>query len=422
MISVNSRISLIEKFIVHFQPAFSKIQMAAFRNFIYALFADYKRLSLYALSNKLRIAYQNIQYFFSDSNWDIDQLNNIRVNIIQNQKPTASTPKGVVAIDDSASPKPYAKKTEGAQIQHCGPSDEKVNCNVAVASCFVSAKKHFPVNFKSYLPEDQSTPQNFRSKLDLAKELILDALDKNIAFSHIVFDAWYTATEMIEFITSKSLFFVAELKSNRSIRITHPQSKVWQYLKASDIIPLIKKFYPHKLKSVRILQKKGKHKNLLTYTFQSKLKGCCVPVQVVFIFDKWSDKDDKNYHILITNKLNMSTKEIILTYLLRWGIEESFRELKDSFCFDQYQVRHQKQIRRHWIMSFLAWSLAYWAKQKGCLSKILDLPTNSINQTKEAIASLIIIDSAFLLSKNENLKASLSNIKSERFIKQLRQS
>jgi hypothetical protein len=420
MISSNARVTFIEKFIAHFQPAFSKIQLAVFKNFIYAMFPDYKRLSLCALSNKLRISYQNLQYFFSDSNWDIEQLNNIRVNLIQNQKPTASTPNGVMAIDDSASPKPYAKKTEGAQVQYCGPSAEKVNCNVAVASCFVSAKKHFPINFKPYIPIDQSAPNTFKNKIGLAKELISDAIHKNIAFSSIVFDSWYTAADMLEFIDSKSLHFAAEVKSNRSIRITHPQSKVWQYLKASDIIPLIKKFYPHKLKSVNIPQKNGKHKDLLTYTFQSKLKNCSAPIQVVFIFNKWSDKDDKNYHVLITNKLNMPAKEIILTYLLRWGIEESFRELKDSFCFDQYQVRHQEQIRRHWIMSFLAWSLAYWAKQKGCLSKILDLPANSINQTKEAIASLIIIDSAFLLSKNENLKTSLSNIKSERFIKQLR--
>jgi len=40
----------------------------------------------------------------------------------------------------------------------------------------------------------------------------------------------------------------------------------------------------------------------------------------------------------------MSVRSAILTYLLRWGIEESFRELKDTFCFDQYQVHHQEQI------------------------------------------------------------------------------
>ena len=418
MISPKSRICFIEKFIAHFQPAFSPSQMATFRNFFYALFIDYKRLSLNALAKQLNLCYQTIQYFFSDSKWSIDQVNDIRLALIENHKSTASHSHGVLSIDDTAAPKPYAHDTQGAQFQHCAPLRKEENCNVAVASCFVSKNKHFPINFRSYVPEDQADPHQFKSKIAFAKELILDAIDKGIHFSHIVFDSWYTAKELLELIASLGLFFVAELKSNRSIRIVDPQTKTWRYLKASEFIPLIHQFFPHKLKSVRINYKNGDHKNFLTYTFESKLKDCSTPVKIVFVFNKWSDKDDKNFHILITNKINMSAQDIIITYLLRWGIEVSFRQMKDSFCFDQFQVRHQKQIRRHWIMAFLAWSLAYCAKQQGSLSKIIDAPTDSINQTKEAIAALIILDSVFLLSKNSD--SSLANIKSERFINQLK--
>ena len=52
MISPSSRICFIEKFIAHFQPAFSPSQMVTFRNFFYALFIDYKRLSLNALAKQ----------------------------------------------------------------------------------------------------------------------------------------------------------------------------------------------------------------------------------------------------------------------------------------------------------------------------------------------------------------------------------
>ena len=137
-------------------------------------------------------------------------------------------------------------------------------------------------------------------------------------------------------------------------------------------------------------------------------------MQIIFVFEKWSDSDDKDVHVLITNNLTMSTKTAIFTYLLRWGIEESFRELKDDFCFDQYQVRDQLQIQRHWIISFLVWSLAYWIKQNACLSKILEDSPQSIGQCKEAVASLIIIDSTCLLSKNPNA-AQILKIKSQRF-------
>jgi len=416
---ISQRISFIERFIFNFKPAFSKKQMSVFKNFIYGMFADYKRLSLAAIANNTNINYQKLQYFFTESQWNIKELNDIRIKIIQNQRTTRAYTRGVLAIDDTACPKPYAEKTEGAQFQYCGTLGREENCNVAVASCFVSQTKHFPVDFKSYLPITTPNPKDFKSKLDLAKELINEAVAKAIPFSAVVVDAWYTSTDLIEFVASKNLTLVAEVKSNRSIFFTHPQTKQWRYLTADKIIPLIKEFYFHKLKSVSIPQSGGSDKNIFTYSFKSKLKDCSTEVQVIFMFDKWSRTDDKDVHVLITTNLNMSAQSVILTYLLRWGIEESFRELKDTFCFDQYQVHHQEQIQRHWIMAFLAWTLAYWIKQNGCLSKILAEAPQTIGECKQAVASLIIIDSAFLLSKNKNLAATLYKIESERFKKKL---
>lgn len=416
----SSNIRFINKFLDHFRPIFSPAQFNILKLFMLASFKDYKRFSLEALAGELNISYQRIQYFFSDAQWPaLSLINNIRLNIFNNQMSTRSTPKGVLAIDDSAVPKIYAKKTEGAQVQYCAPLKKEANCNVAVASAFVSASKHFPVDFRPYIPEDQCRhPDDFKSKIQLAKDLILQAVSQNVAFKHILFDAWYTAASLIEFIHSRGLKLIAELKSNRCIRFTHPETKTWRYLKASEWIPVLKKFYAHKFKSFRI-ESKHYSKNVFYYCFESKLKDCPVPVQILFIFDKWSDQDDKPFHILITNQLNLSPEDIFRIYSLRWGIEESFHELKDSFCFDQFQVRHQKQISRHWILSFLAWSLAYWVKQNGYLSKTLVNSPGSINQTKEAIASLILIDSACLLSKNNNLD-NLDFFKSKEFTKKLK--
>jgi len=410
----NGSLRFIDQFLANFQPMFSNTQMSALRSIIYGMFHEYKRLSLSAISRKTHTHYQNLQYFFSESDWDIDQFNQIRLNILQNQPTTRATTNGVFAIDDTGCPKPHAKNTEGAQFQYCGSLGRDENCNVAVASCFVSNSKHFPVEFKSYIPEDQSQPGQFKSKLDLAKELIENAIAKAIPFFTIVFDAWYTSTDMIEFIASKNKTLVAETKINRSILFPHPQTRQPTFLRADQIIPLIKKHFVHRLKHVEIPQQNGKIKHVFTYGFQSRLKDCSTPLQIFFVFDKWSDNDDKDVHILITNNLTMSVKTAIFTYLLRWGIEESFRELKDNFCFDQYQVRDQQQIQRHWIIAFLAWSLTYWIKQNACLSKIFENSPQSIGQCKEAVAALIIIDSTCLLSKNPNA-AEILKIKSQRF-------
>ncbi len=414
------RLKFVEKFLSRFDSCFSTAnQRSVFKKFIYAMFNDYKRMPLAAIARNTDINYQKIQFFFSESRWNIKELNDIRLRLIQSQRTTRAYHNGVLAIDDTAIPKPYAEKTEGAQVQYCGAVGRTENCNIAVASCFVSPTKHFPVDFKSYLPITTPNPKNFKSKLDLAKELIAEAVEKSIPFSAVVVDIWYTSSDLIEFTSSLNRSLVAEVKSNRSIFFTHPETRQWRYLTGDDIIPLIRKHYAHKIKTVHIPAADGTDKTIHTYTFTSKLKDCKTPVQVVFVFDKWSDTDDKDVHVMITTDLKMSARTTILTYLLRWGIEVSFRELKDTFSFDQYQVRHQEQIQRHWIMSFLAWTLAYWIKQNGCLSKILSEPPETIGECKQAVASLIIIDSAFLLSKNKDLAASLYNIKSERFKERL---
>ncbi|MBL7071006.1 MAG: IS701 family transposase [Candidatus Omnitrophica bacterium] len=405
---------------VHFNHVFSKTQLSVFRELIYALFADYKRMSLAAIANNTSLTYQKLQYFFSESNWNCDELNDIRLKLIEKQRTSKSSSKGVLAIDDTACPKPYAKNTEGAKFQYCAPLGREENCNVAVASCFVSDTKHFPVSSAPYLPLDTCEAKQFKSKLDLAKELIDEAIKKDITFSSVVVDSWYTSTDLIEFVSSKNISLVAEVKINRSVFFTHPQTRQWRYLCCDEIIPLIRQFYPHKLKAVRIPQNTGEDKSVFTYSFNSKLKGCKTPVKVIFVFNKWSDSDDKSVHVLITTDLKMSVRSVIMTYLLRWGIEESFRELKDTFCFDQYQVRHQEQIQRHWIMSFLTWTLAYLIKQNGYLSKVLEETPQTIGQCKQAVSALIIIDSAFLLSKNKDIAASLYKIKSERFKKKLK--
>jgi len=414
------RLKFVEKFLSKFDSCFSTThQRLIFKKFIYAMFNDYKRMPLAAIARNTDLNYQKLQFFFSEANWNIKELNDIRLRLIQNQRTTRAYNNGVLAIDDTAIPKPYAQKTEGAQFQYCGAVGRQENCNVAVASCFVSATKHFPVDFKSYLPITTPNPKNFKSKLDLAKELIAEAIEKSIPFSAIVADIWYTSSDLIEFTASHSRTFVAEVKSNRSIFFTNPETREKRYLTGDDIIPLIRKHYADKLKAVNIPNADGTDKSVFTYTLASRLKDCKTPVQIVFVFDKWSELDDKDVHVLITTDPKMSTRTTIITYLLRWGIEVSFRELKDTFSFDQYQVRHQEQIQRHWIMAFLAWTLAYWIKQNGCLSKILSEPPETIGECKQAIASLIIIDSAFLLSKNKDIAASLYKIKSERFKERL---
>jgi hypothetical protein len=412
---INPKIRFVDQFLAHFKPCFTKTQWPMFRQYIYAAFADYKRPSIEAFAEQVNIGYEKLQYFFSEADWNINELNAIRLKILSLQPTTRATPSGILAIDDTACPKPYAEKTEGAKVQYCAPLKGQANCNVAVASCFVSESKHFPVEFKSYLPIESVEAKDFKSKLDLAQDLVNSAIAQGLPISTVLVDNWYAASEFIEFVVSQNLNLISEVKSNRSILFTDPKTRQWRHYSATALAELIKTTFAHKIKNVNIPRKDGSTQSVPTYSFVSRIKDCSTKLKIIFVFDSWSEFDDQKAHVLISTDIVSSDKKIISTYLLRWGIEENFRELKDDFAFDQYQVRHQKQIQRHWILSFLAWSITYWIKQNGCLSKIIHEPPENIAQCKKAVGLLLVFDSTRLLSKNPALAASIAGIKSARF-------
>jgi len=412
---LGTNVSIINKFLSNFKELFSNKQFTAFTMFVYAMLKDYKRLNLSTLVKQLPIDYQTFQYFFSDAQWSYENLNTKRINTLRKQRTTGFTKGGVLAIDDTGSVKPYAKKTEGVAYQHCPSLKGQGYCNVAVASCFVKDSKHIPLNFKFYKTQNEfrlgKYDDDFRSKLDFAKELFSEAVEQNIPFSYTVFDSWYSSSEFLEFIHEKNRKFITEIKSDRKFCFKHPVLKRTIWLQQGELVKLIRKYFWHKTKVVRY-----KDALLPIYSFQTRLKNCSVPVKAFIVFNKLSDGDSKSIRILITNDLKLDYKKIVGTYMQRWGIEQSFKELKDTFCFDQYQVRHKEKIMRYWMLCTLVFSLIYWIKLNGCLTKILNYSPTSFNEFKHALYRLILFTTYAYLSKNDRESmAYFGDIKSRRF-------
>ena len=389
------------------------------------MFKQYRRLSLYSMAQSTPISYQRFQYFTSDSNWSIDKLNDQRLALLHRQRTTASSADGCLVIDDTASPKPYSKHTEGARYQYCAPLKREEVCNVTVASAFCSVTKSFPINLKFYKPEQEFSlgkdDPRFKSKLELAEELIEDALNKNIKFKYLLLDAWYgNCSDLIEFIAEiKELLFISELKDNRKVQFYNPLERKHTFLQVNELVKLIKRIYSTRLKPLKIKDSKGKSHTVWTYSFKGKLFDCCVPVKIVVMFGKWNKNDSQSVHVFVTNATSLSCKSVISTYRLRWGIERIFQELKDVFCFDQYQLRFKPQIEKFWFLCIAAWSLVYFLKQNNYLRNILknNVPLDSFCDYKRAINSLLVFDSYSFLSKNKSIANEYFPVKSKRFLK-----
>ena len=104
MTHFNGSLRFIDQFLANFQPLFTNTQMSALRSIVYGMFHDYKRLNLSAISRKTSVNYQKLQYFFSESDWDIEQLNQARLNVVNPAiliicKTPATTTQGATLYD-----------------------------------------------------------------------------------------------------------------------------------------------------------------------------------------------------------------------------------------------------------------------------------------------------------------------------------
>jgi transposase len=126
--------------------------------------------------------------------------------------------------------------------------------------------------------------------------------------------------------------------------------------------------------------------------------------------------EHKDCHILITNNLALEYKKACALYRLRWGIEQAFQELKDSFYFDHCQLRHKEKIMRCWMLVILAWALIYWIRQNAYLHKIISVKASTCNEYKRGLLTFIEFSCYAALRKNDSLCAEhFAAIKSQRF-------
>jgi SRSO17 transposase len=142
---------ILKTFLKKFQPSFTKPAFVSFSVYMAGLFLELKRTSIQSIVLRTPQAnYSNTQYFISEAKWKHEQLNDQRIQILQANRTTKSSQKGVSVIDDTGSKK-WGYKTEGAQIQYYSTEKQTTRCNIVVASAYSDPVKRYPINFRPYL-------------------------------------------------------------------------------------------------------------------------------------------------------------------------------------------------------------------------------------------------------------------------------
>jgi SRSO17 transposase len=208
-------------------------------------------------------------------------------------------------------------------------------------------------------PEFAALHQQFYSKIDLAKVLLSQAIERDIPFTTVLMDSWYLSSELVSVLKEKQKDWVSLLKRNRNLEVHsfqlkdaqgQPMTLPGEQIKVEDLVPLIP------ANAYREVKVKGQRYWCFTRTLRIPSIG---KVRLVISFD--NPELSGTYAVLVSNRTDWSASEILSRYLQRWSIETFYRDSKQLLGFGDYRMRTLEAIQAHWCLVFVAYSLLHLA-------------------------------------------------------------
>jgi len=341
MVMVSNIPEELEKALEDFRPLFGAPAFEHFKRYVLGLMIS-ENMTVEGI-NRIFIDAKHpssLNRFLTAGIWRQNDLNEDRISLLKTKGVLSG--KGWLLIDDTFSHK-TGKKIEAVGIFWDHTEKRHVLAHNIVTMEFVTRKgETYPLDFRLYLKEDHCQDKNiqFKTKHELAHELVKYALGLGLEVQGVLFDSWYGSKEFLKFLRDNSLRWVTRLKSDRNIKIRGRYVQISQF--GADIPKTA-------FREIRIRDD--------IYQVFSKavdLKGVGL-VRILISYDNKEFSGDPVY--FATDQIRWEATRILKTYTKRSKIEAFFRDSKQNLGLEDYQLRNLWGIKRHWYLIFLAYSL-----------------------------------------------------------------
>jgi len=282
--------------------------------------------------------------FLGEYKWNNEYVDYKRINhsldVVRSNVDEGSI--GFLIIDDSLSKKDKStKKIEGLDYHHSHSDGKTMWSHCVVTSHYKISDYSLPQNYKLYLRKNffsNKAKKYFKNKQELAMQLI-DEFMPVTETTYLLVDAWYTSGKLMLHALRRGYHTIGRIKSNRVI---YP----------GGIKTSVKEFSKYISKDETSLVTAGDD-TYYVYKYEGKINDLENAI-ILFCWSK-SDLSDEPVFILSTD-ISLTTSEILSYYQNRWDIEVSYRYLKNSLGFDEYQVESLISIKRFWSMVFMTYT------------------------------------------------------------------
>ena len=367
-------------------------QRQGFRNYLGGLLGESQRKNLAQIaSNTVDGSYNQLRHFLKESPWDIEQLNNRRLEVMHQCRQTTPSRDFSLIVDDSGHPK-SGNETAGVGRQYSGEIGKTDNGVVLLSTQLYDGVRRLPLDVALYqhassLAQGKEDPA-FVKKQDLALQLIDQCLQRNYRPGVTVVDAGYgNNTQFIKQLESRKLKYIAAIAKNRQVAYQlpseeqpckHSLTEIAQVLGAEHFTPVVLNLDQPRTVWVAMLQ-----------VHVPKLEGTrWVAIQLNAA--TWQEATDIDYFLTNAPEAQVSAEWIAQTYSQRNWLEVFYREAKGWFGLSQYQVRDLQSMKRHWILVFTAYTFVLWHQLTGGIRRRwATKPLQTIAETLEAFRTAV---------------------------------
>lgn len=287
--------------------------------------------------------------FLTEVEWDVEQLNERRLEQLQQDPSTCYHDQGVIAIDD------VLIDHDGQLIQDVGwfwdhaEERSKVAHDYLFINYVCSSGKHYPLEFRRFKKREQceATGETFEDHGVLFRQLIDWVCARSIP-GDFTFDSYFSSAENLNYIHAKqdrqgpSRAYIGDLKFNR---------KIWHHgkeLKAEELAASIPSEDRRELRRGDLRQ--------WYFTHSVRLPNVNHRVRIVILWNH--RRDARPAKILVTNRLGWEVTRIVRGYRCRWtGTETYHRDGKQALGMGDCQLRSGQGQTRHMYLVMLAYSL-----------------------------------------------------------------
>jgi len=334
---------------------------------------------------------QAFSHFLSQSPWDYRLL----LDWIRSNGWKLIGKNGVLIIDECGTPK-SGRKSVGVHRQYCGNLGKVENCQVGVFLAYVKQGARILLDFRLYLPycwiadqnrcDEAGIPEServFRTKSELAYEMIVQAVRTGIRFRHVCMDGFYgTKPWLLTRLEQMKILFVADIKADEYVYCSEPKygipsrngnkgrkkSKVvvtnTSSIRVDKIIERITKW--------RTIRVRTSTKGFLDVKFFAIRvwridKEVQKPLPVWLLIRKELDDSDVKYSLC--NAIHIrSWGKLVRMQSERYWVERIFQDSIDLAGMVDYQVRNWNAWHHH--MSLVLLAMFWITKELDVLSEI----------------------------------------------------